>query len=238
MEHLATALTSIQQQVVDALAAGASFSAAAQTHRINRVTIYRWVKTIPQFAAAIEFQRAESALARREQLQLLDSRAIDALLGILVNPKSSPSVLLRAAKFVLERKQSSKAAWCMTGPDPASAGDAIPDSSAFHPQPTPGAAVPSQPEATVPEPHSAPASESAPATPQCNTMQHKSGFSRHAEPAPSAASRPAPQSPSLPGSHDPGRDKLEAEMAEIAIESEQIERDEALKNRSMAERAA
>ena len=40
-------LTSVQQCVVDALAAGSTLTDAAETYGVHRVTIYRWMKTSP-----------------------------------------------------------------------------------------------------------------------------------------------------------------------------------------------
>lgn len=90
MEH-ATPLTSIQQQVVDTLAAGASLSYAAETHHVYRIPIYRWMKTIPQFKAVLELERAEFILARRN---------------------------LQNRQNILERNKSSKPGWCVAEPYP------------------------------------------------------------------------------------------------------------------------
>jgi hypothetical protein len=47
MEHSADTrpLTTVQQCGVNALAAGSTFTAAAATNGMHRVTVYRWMKT-------------------------------------------------------------------------------------------------------------------------------------------------------------------------------------------------
>src|SRR5450755_1915214 len=116
-------LTTVQQCVIDALAAGATLTAAAEANGLNRVTIYRWMKTHKQFSAALHQARAEFVLARRDDLHYLSNRALEALLAILDNPRSSPAVLLRTAMFILQRPQLPKTGWSMPEPAPAPASE-------------------------------------------------------------------------------------------------------------------
>lgn len=104
MKRSPTSLTSLQQQVLDALAAGASLSAAADAHNIDRVTIYRWMKSIPEFAAVAESQRGQFT----RDLHKLSTRAIEVLVSILDNPKTSPGLRFKAAELAFGLKQSSK----------------------------------------------------------------------------------------------------------------------------------
>ncbi len=174
MEHTAQPLTSLQQLVVDDLAAGASLSAVARNHGINRVTVYRWIRTIPQFKAAVELSRAEFVIARRDDLQLLDATALAALLQILQNPKSSPSVMCKTVKMILERNKS-KIGWCMEEPCPFGDGEAILNSAGLDRATTcvPEEYILNHEEEIVAEP----VPETAPEPAQCNTMQQETAFS-------------------------------------------------------------
>jgi hypothetical protein len=180
MEHTtSTPLTSVQQQIVDDLAAGASFSAVAEAHHINRVTIYRWTKTIPQFKAALELSRVEFILARRDDLQLLTSRALDSLMQILENPKSSPAVLFKTARMILERNKSSQPGWCVAEPYPNGDGEAIFDSAALEREANriSDAYILAHEEEIAPEPVPEPTPEPAPEPAECNTMQLETAVS-------------------------------------------------------------
>jgi len=86
--------TAARQCVVDAPAAGATLTAAAEARRVHRVTVYRWMKSRPELQEAIRRTRAGFVPARRDQLYSLGSKALFALQAILDNPKSSPAVLL------------------------------------------------------------------------------------------------------------------------------------------------
>src|ERR1022692_2331956 len=108
-----TPLTTIQQCVVNALAAGSTLTDAAEAYSVHRVTVYRWMKTCQPFSAALQRARAEFVLARRDDLHQLSNRALETLLAILDNPKSSAAVLLRTAMFILQRPQMPKTGWSM-----------------------------------------------------------------------------------------------------------------------------
>jgi len=122
-------LTSVQQCVVDALAAGTTLTDAAETYGVHRVTIYRWMKTSKPFAAALHRARAEFVLARRDDLYHLSNRALETLLAVLDNPKASPAVQLRAAMFILQRPQLPKTGWSMPEPAPDPDGKKLLDSA-------------------------------------------------------------------------------------------------------------
>src|ERR1039457_6325768 len=115
MEHAADSspLSTIQQCVVNALAAGSTLTDAAEAYSVHRVTVYRWMKTCQPFSAALQRARAEFVLARRDDLHQLSNRALETLLAILDNPKSSAAVLLRTAMFILQRPQMPKTGWSM-----------------------------------------------------------------------------------------------------------------------------
>ena len=123
------ALSSVQQCVVNALAAGATLSAAAESYGVHRVTVYRWIKNYKPFAAALSNARADFVLASRDRLYHLSVRALDTLLAVLENPKSSPAVLLRTAMFILQRPQLPKVGWSMPEPVPDPDGKKLLDSA-------------------------------------------------------------------------------------------------------------
>jgi hypothetical protein len=111
-------LTTIQQCVVNALAAGATLTNAAEQYGVHRVTVYRWMKTHKEFTIALRQAQADFVLARRDALFHLSTRAMETLLAILDNPKSSPAVLFKTAAFILQRPQQPNAGWSMPEPAP------------------------------------------------------------------------------------------------------------------------
>jgi len=131
MEHTADSppLSTVQQCVVNALAAGSTLTAAAEAYSVHRVSIYRWMKTCKPFSAALHRARAEFVLARRDDLHHLSNRALETLLAILDNPKSSPAVLFRTAAFILQRPQMPKTGWSMPEPAPDPNGEKLLDSA-------------------------------------------------------------------------------------------------------------
>src|ERR1039457_1311984 len=100
-----------------------------EAYSVHRVTVYRWMKTCQPFSAALQRARAEFVLARRDDLHQLSNRALETLLAILDNPKSSPAVLLRTAMFILQRPQMPKAGWSMPEPAPNPDGEKLLDSA-------------------------------------------------------------------------------------------------------------
>jgi hypothetical protein len=131
MEHSTDTppLSTVQQCVVNALAAGATLTDAAKAYGVHRVTVYRWMKTSQPFSAALHLARADFVLARRDALHKLSNRALETLLAILDNPKSSPAVLLRTSMFILQRPQIPKTGWCMPEPAPDPDGNKLLDSA-------------------------------------------------------------------------------------------------------------
>ena len=119
MEHSGNQpLSPLQERVADALAAGCTLTSAAAQFGVHRVTVYRWIKTHKEFTAAIRTARAAFVLARRDDLHHLSNRALETLLAILDNPRSSPAVLFKTAAFILNRPQLPKTGWSMPEPSP------------------------------------------------------------------------------------------------------------------------
>ena len=201
-------LTTVQQCVINALATGATLTDAAEANNINRATIYRWMKTRKEFSTALHQARAEFVLARRDDLHYLSNRALEILLVILNNPKSSPAVLLRTAMFILLRPQLPKTGWSMPEPAPTPDGQKLIDSAIIEQDydSLPGlqdierdmqqdvennapADTGQSPESPAEAPAESPIPPTSPA-PECNEMQHDlSNFDRVAP----AASNPPPQ---------------------------------------------
>jgi hypothetical protein len=93
-----------QITVLQALAAGATVTAAAQLASVSRPTVYRWCDN-PAFQQALAFAEQEHALTIRGRLQSLQVKALDKLEQVLDHPKASPSVILRATILLLTNKK-------------------------------------------------------------------------------------------------------------------------------------
>jgi hypothetical protein len=122
-------LSPIQERVALSLASGATVTGAAEEAGINRVTVYRWLKGDPAFADAVQQNRADFILSRRDDLHHLTNRAMETLLAILDNPRSSTAVLLRTSMFILQRSQNLGSGWCMPERLPEPVGPTLTDSA-------------------------------------------------------------------------------------------------------------
>ncbi len=217
MEHTsATPLTTVQQCVADALAAGCTLSDAAEANHVNRVTVYRWMKTLPQFTAALRKGRADFAITRRDDLHYLSNRAIQTLVAILDNPRSSPAVLLRASMFILQRPQLPKTGWTMPEPAPNPDGEVLLDSAIIEKDYAnlPGVYGIEREEDTEPQAAPEATPEPAAAETQCNEMQHET-------PVSDVASQTRLRSCRAEDEVTPARDVMAEVMEELAnIEAE------------------
>jgi len=172
-------LTTVQQCVANALAAGSTLTDAAKAYGVHRVTVYRWMKTCQPFAAALHRARAEFVLARRDDLYKLSNRALETLFAVLDNPKSSPAVLLRTAMFILQRPQIPKTGWSMPEPAPDPDDNKLLDSAIIEQD---YASLPGlyniERDMPTDDPTPADSATSEPPTPAdatpCNQMQHDS----------------------------------------------------------------
>lgn len=95
-------LTTAQQQVLSQLACGVTVAAAAEAAGVHRNTVSVWRRSSAIFREALETAQYEQAMHWRDQLQRLAPVAIACLNEILLNPKTPPSILLRAAQSVLK----------------------------------------------------------------------------------------------------------------------------------------
>jgi hypothetical protein len=96
-------ISPVQDQVLTALANGASFSDAAAQAQVHRNTIGNWRRSSAEFRSAFANALYDRALLIREQAESLATLAIDAIGEILGDPKATPSVRLKAALAILHQ---------------------------------------------------------------------------------------------------------------------------------------
>ena len=116
--------TPAQITVVQALATGATVTAAAQLASISRPTVYSWFQN-PAFQQAVAFSQQEFAITIRDRMQALAAKALDKLEALLDNPRSSPSVILKASLAILNRQ-----AWTLPAPSLDECAQAIHEAAA------------------------------------------------------------------------------------------------------------
>lgn len=105
--------TPVQAQVIAALAAGSSISAAAIQAGIHRSTIHNWINSAPDFTAAVESARTEFKETLSDQIRDLSALALQAVQNIIIDPAVNPSVRLRAALAVLNRPRFPEHGWTL-----------------------------------------------------------------------------------------------------------------------------
>jgi hypothetical protein len=96
-------LTPPQLKVVDDLSNGASMTAAAAQAGIHRNTIANWRLNSPDFREALDITRHDRAILYRDRAFDLADLAFEAIRAVLTDPKSSPSIRLRAAIFIIDK---------------------------------------------------------------------------------------------------------------------------------------
>lgn len=154
-------LTPSQLQAVQALATGATVTAAAEAAGVHRDTIYEWRRALPAFAQAVEDAKAAYETHLHDQLAGLAQLAMAAIRRLLEDPATPPAIQLRAALAVLRRSHFEHRDWNIPAPaeklaDPSAA----PPSISFKALPTISARTPAKPSREA-----AP----APAAPAANT---------------------------------------------------------------------
>ena len=96
-----TNLSDVQSRVLQALAKGASMTAAAAACNLHRSTLYLWIKTQPEFNAGVREARTECYRDLCERRQEMHDLAWSTLRSLLTDPNTPASVRLRAALAVL-----------------------------------------------------------------------------------------------------------------------------------------
>jgi hypothetical protein len=90
-----------QIAALDALANGATLTDAAAHAGVHRNTLANWRREAPDFEVALANAQYDRALLFREKAEAMADLAFDALRSVLTDPKSSPSVRLKAALAVI-----------------------------------------------------------------------------------------------------------------------------------------
>ncbi|MCU1275462.1 MAG: motif [Bryobacterales bacterium] len=104
-------LSPAQAQVIAALAQGHTVTAAAREADVHRTTIHHWLRTEPEFQAAVQNAQSEYVAALNDELRDLSSRALKTLHALLEDPNTPASVRLKAALAVLERPRFPDPGW-------------------------------------------------------------------------------------------------------------------------------
>jgi hypothetical protein len=125
-------LTPLELKVVDALSNGATLTDAAAQAGIHRNTIANWRLNSPEFREALALARYDRAVLYNDRAVDLADLAFETLRILLTDPKSSPSVRLRAAIFIIDK--------AVALPEPNQENTApMVDLDRFAPQPPPDA---------------------------------------------------------------------------------------------------
>jgi AcrR family transcriptional regulator len=104
-------LSPAQAQVIAALAQGRTITDAARDAGIHRTTIHHWFRTEPVFKSSFEEAQREYVETLHDGMRDLAARAVETLRSLLDDPKTPPSVRLRAALAVLQRPRFPKPGW-------------------------------------------------------------------------------------------------------------------------------
>ena len=90
-----------QIEIIEALADGCSISAVAERTGVHRNTIHNWRRSNQAFREALEDAEFDRAFMLHGKCQDLAHLAIQVLQDLLTDPKTSASVRLRAATFLI-----------------------------------------------------------------------------------------------------------------------------------------
>lgn len=102
-DNTTTHLTPVQEQVIAAIASGATINAAAQAASIHRNTIAYWRRTSLRFRETLAHAQYDKAVFIREEAESYVADAFAAVHAILTNPNASDTARLNAAKFIIEK---------------------------------------------------------------------------------------------------------------------------------------
>ena len=96
------ALTAVQQQVLQALVAGTSITAASQDAGVHRTSVHLWTRQHPHFARALLTARQDKADRMLDELGDLADLALNTFRQILTDEQASPATRLKAAMEVVK----------------------------------------------------------------------------------------------------------------------------------------
>ncbi|MEK7405120.1 MAG: hypothetical protein AAB225_08430, partial [Acidobacteriota bacterium] len=94
---LAESLSPQQAQVVTVLAQGRTVTSAAAAAGVHRTTIHHWLRTSPDFKAAVARAKRLYAAALADELTELSATALKTVRALLEAPETHPAVRLKAA---------------------------------------------------------------------------------------------------------------------------------------------
>ncbi|HXE56009.1 MAG TPA: hypothetical protein VN541_23485 [Tepidisphaeraceae bacterium] len=103
MVDLIEALNDKQQAAFESLRGGSSFAVAAQRAGVGRVTVYRWVKSDPNFRAAYNAWRQEMAESAQSRLLKLADKAVDCVERAIDNNDSATAVTVLAKMGIMRK---------------------------------------------------------------------------------------------------------------------------------------
>jgi transposase-like protein len=98
-----TELSKVQQLVLTQLASGQTINEAAAAAGVHRNTIANWRRSSESFRNHWHTMQYEQAMHWRDEMQSLAPIAIKTLQDLLIDPKTPPTVRLRAALAVLDK---------------------------------------------------------------------------------------------------------------------------------------
>lgn len=98
-----TAVETAKATALRLLADGIAVSKVAETTGVSRVTLWRWQRNDPHFAAALAAARQGELDEHRYTLEQSVSAAVARLTALLDDPMAPPAVQLRAAEAILDR---------------------------------------------------------------------------------------------------------------------------------------
>jgi len=96
-------LSTQQIVVIDALSNGATATDAAAAAGVHRNTINHWRRNNLAFQFAFAHAQYDRALFHRERTELLAGKAYEALEALLADPKTTASVRLKAALYIIDK---------------------------------------------------------------------------------------------------------------------------------------
>jgi hypothetical protein len=100
-----------QAQVVTALAQGQTVTRAAAAVGVHRTTVHHWLRTSPDFKAAVASAKGLYAACLADELTELSAAALKTLRTLLEAPETHPAIRLKTALAILERPQFPSAGW-------------------------------------------------------------------------------------------------------------------------------